>query len=241
MPKSGGNEGIGFAIPASTVRNVYEQLRGNGVVSRGSIGVFAQNITPAMAKGLDLPVQHGAMVSDVEPDGPADAAGIKRRDVIVSLNATAIESARQLSSAVYQAKAGHKVTLGVRRGQMKLGVEVVVAARSTPPPSLAALVSPQKSLIRRLGIYCIELSGQAADLIPSLRRHYGLVVAGRSPEGQAQFIDLRPGDVIHAVNNLPTSSLDLFRTRIEDLEHGDSVALQIERGGRFQYLAFEIE
>lgn len=241
MSKSGGNEGIGFAIPAGTVRNVYQQLRQNGVVARGSIGVFVQNITDAMAKGLELPVQRGVLVSDVDPDGPADNAGLRRRDVIVSFNRTAIGSSRQLRNAIFQARAGDKIKLGIRRGQTELESEVVVSARSTPPPSLATLIAPGKSLIRRLGVYCIELSGEAADLIPDLKRHYGLVVAGKSPDGQAQFIDLRPGDVIHAFNNLPIASLDLFRDKIEDLKQGDPVALQIERDGLFQYVAFDIE
>jgi S1-C subfamily serine protease len=78
-------------------------------------------------------------------------------------------------------------------------------------------------------------------MIPGLRRQYGLLVAARSPEGQAPFIDLRPGDIIHTLNNLPIALLDLFRMRIDEFKQGDSVALQIERDGHFQYVAFEID
>jgi serine protease Do len=241
MSKSGGNEGIGFAIPANEVRNVYSQLRETGVVARGYIGVFAQNITSDLATGLDLPTRQGALVADVDPDGPGENAGLQRRDIILSANGAAIESARQLNNTVYQSKAGDKIALSVRRGARKLLIDVVAAARSAPTPSLAALVSPKKSLVARLGILCVELSGEAADLIPDLRRHYGLIVASKSPEGQAQFIDLRPGDVIHTINNLPVASLDVFRQKVESFLAGDSVALQIEREGRFQYVAFEIE
>jgi S1-C subfamily serine protease len=104
-----------------------------------------------------------------------------------------------------------------------------------------ALVSPEKNLVSRLGILCIEIDKQVAELMPELRRQYGLIVAVRSPDGQAQFIDLRQGDVIHAMNNMPAISVSSFREAVEDLTRGDSVALQVERDGRFRYVAFEIE
>jgi serine protease Do len=86
VSQSGGNEGIGFAIPSNVVRNVYQQLKRKGRVSRGSIRAFVQNVTPVMAKGLGLPVQRGVVLADVEPEGPAERAGLKRKDVILSLN-----------------------------------------------------------------------------------------------------------------------------------------------------------
>ncbi len=241
ISKSGGNEGIGFAIPSNEVRNVYRQLRETGVVARGYIGVFAQNITPAMAGGLDLPLQHGALVSDVEPDGPGDNAGLKRRDIVVSLNGSAVGSARELNNAVYEAKAGDKIVLNVLRGTQDLTIEVTVTARSAPTPSLVSLISPANSLIAQLGVLCVELNDDAAALMPDLRRHYGLIVAAKSPEGLVQFIDLRPGDVIHSINNLPVSTLDALRNKLDNLHSGDSIALQIERDGRFQFVAFTIE
>jgi S1-C subfamily serine protease len=96
-------------------------------------------------------------------------------------------------------------------------------------------------MVQRLGIFCMELSGDTAELFPGLRRHYGLVVAAKSSDGLASSIDLKPGDVIHSINNLPIASLDLFRERIDALKRGDAVALQVEREGRFQYVAFDIE
>ena len=82
---------------------------------------------------------------------------------------------------------------------------------------------------------------QVVKLLPDLRRQYGLIVAAKSPEGQAQFIDLQPGDVIHGLNNLPVASLAAFQNAVKELQPGDAVVLQIERDGRFRYVAFEIE
>jgi serine protease Do len=239
--KSGGNEGIGFAIPSDVVRNVYRQLRKTGVVSRGTLGMFVQNITAPLAKGLDLAAQEGVVVADVDNDGPADIAGFKRRDIILSLNGKDIETARQFEDAIYRRSVGTKVTVGIERGTEHRSLTAKIGTHSAKEDRLAALISPAKNLIPRLGIFCLEIDDKVTRLIPELRRHYGLLVAARSVEGQAPFIDLRPGDVIHQLNNLPIGLFELFQTRIAELKPGDPVALQIEREGRLQYVAFEIE
>ncbi|HWD99404.1 MAG TPA: trypsin-like peptidase domain-containing protein [Bryobacteraceae bacterium] len=241
VSKSGGNEGIGFAIPANVVRSICDQLRKSGVVGRGEAGILVQNITPALAEGLSLPAQHGAVVADIEPGGPADIAGVKRRDVILKFDNVPILSARQFISAVYQKAAGSTISLRVKRGLREMGLSLQIRARSAPLPSLAGLISPDRNLIRRLGIYCVELSDATAELIPELRRRYGLIVAAKSSDGQAQFIDLRPGDVIDAMNNIPVASVDFFRTKVDSMKHGEAVALQVQRDGRFQFVAFNIE
>lgn len=239
--KSGGNEGIGFAIPSDLVRNVYHQLRRTGIASSGTLGIYVQNITPPMARGLDLPAQEGVVVADVDREGPGDIAGFKRLDIVLTLNGKTIETARQFDDAIYRRPAATKVSVGIERRGQHLLLTARVASHSPKEEHLAALVSPAKNLIPRLGIFCVEINDQMTRMIPGLRRQYGLLVAARSPEGQAPFIDLRPGDVIHEMNNLPIALFDLFRSRIEELKSGDPVALQIERDGRLQYVAFEIE
>lgn len=241
VSRSGGNEGIGFAIPSNVVRNVYEQLKRKGKVSRGSAGLFVQDISPVMAKGLGLPVRQGVVIADMDPDGPADKSGLKRRDVILSCNALSIDTARQFEDDIYRRKGGEKITLVVQRGAERLTVPVTIKEQSAPWDPLADLVSPEKNLVSRLGILCIEIDKDVAQLMPDLRRTYGLIVAARAPQGQAQFIDLQPGDVIHSVNNTPIADLPTFQEIIRRFKRGAAVVLQIERDGRLQYLAFEIE
>lgn len=177
----------------------------------------------------------------MERDGPAYRAGLKREDVVLTLNAKAIETARQFDDAIYRRQAGEKINLVVQRGDTRLALTPEVREQSAPSDPLAALVSPEKNLVRRLGILCIEIDKQVAAMLPDLRREYGLIVAAKSPEGQAQFIDLQPRDVIHAVNGMHMALLSAFRAKIDEFERGDAVVLQIERGGRLQYVAFEIE
>jgi serine protease Do len=242
VSQSGGNEGLGFAIPANTVRDVYRQLRKHGRVSRGEIGIYVQDITFVMAKGLSLARDHGVIVADVLPDGPAETSGLKRRDIILALDGQRIVSAGQLENHIYLRAAGDKLELRVLRGQDELmKIVPVVREREDKSNLLARLVHPEKNLISRLGILCIEIDKELAALIPGLRRDYGLIVAGKTAGGQSQFLDLQAGDIIDAVNNSPVALLDTFRSTLGELKAGDPVVLQIEREGRFQYLAFELD
>jgi serine protease Do len=241
VTQSGGNEGIGFAIPSNVVRNVYQQLRQKGHVSRGSVRAFVQNITPVLAKGLGLPVQRGVVVADVEPGGPAEQSGLKRKDIILSLNGNEVDTARRFDADINRRQGGEKLGLLVQRAGEPLTIEVVVEEQSAPWDPLADMVSPEKNLIPRLGILCIEIDQRVQEMLPDQRAQYGLIVAAKSPDGQAQFIDLQPGDVIHAVNNLPVAFLAGFQKTIDEFNRGDAVVLQIERDGRFQFVAFEIE
>lgn len=241
VTRSGGNEGIGFAIPSNVVRNVYGQLKRKGRVSRGSVGLFVQDITPVMAKGLSLPVQHGVVVGDVDPDGPADTAGLKRRDIVLKLNAHVMESARQLEDDVNRRQGGEQVEVTIQRGGERLTVPVMVKEQAAQWDPLATLASPEKSLIPRLGILCIEIDKDVAKLLPDLRRSYGLIVAAKAPQNQSQMIDLQPGDIIHTVNSTPIAVLSTFREMIDAFKPGDPVVLQVERDGRLRYVAFEIE
>ncbi|HYW42520.1 MAG TPA: trypsin-like peptidase domain-containing protein [Bryobacteraceae bacterium] len=241
VSQSGGNEGIGFAIPSNVVRNVYQQLRRKGRVARGSLGLFVQNITRVLAKGLGLPLSQGVVVADVQPDGPADRVGVKRKDIILSVNGTAIETARQFDDAIYRRQGGESVALSIRRGDETLPITAEVREESAPQDSLAALTSPEKNLVPRLGIFCIEIDKEVAQMMPDLRRTWGLIVAAKSPEGQAQFIDLQPGDVIHSLNNLMMTSVAALRSSMEGFQHGDAIVLQVERDGRLRYVAFELE
>ena len=241
VSKSGGNEGIGFAIPASVVRNVYRQLRAKGKVSRGSVGVSVENITPVLARGLALPFASGVVVDDVDSDSPGDRAGLKRKDIILSVNGRDMDTARQFENDINGRQGGEKISLSVQRGTRRMALNVEVSEQTAPFDPLATLASPDTNLVRRLGILCIEIDQQVVKLMPDLRRQYGLIVAAKSPEGQAQFIDLEPGDVIHAINNLPVVSLAAFQNAVKEFQPGDAVVLQIERDARFQYVAFEIE
>jgi serine protease Do len=242
--QSGGSQGIGFAIPSNIVQNVYQQLKSKGHVHKGEIGVFVQDITPVMAAGLQLPRPTGALVTDVEPGSPAESAGLKPRDIVLSLDNRPVEYARDFELAFYRRLKGAHVSVHVLRDGKELPKPIVIEVSEQEGEvdnALADSVKPENNLVPRLGILCIEIDTKLAKMIPDLRQPDGLIVAAKSPEGQGRYIDLQAGDVIHTLNNQPVGSLETFRTVIDGLKSGEPVALLIERSGTFRYIAFEIE
>ncbi|UCF19213.1 MAG: trypsin-like peptidase domain-containing protein [Gemmatimonadota bacterium] len=241
LSQSGGSEGIGFAAPSNIVRNVYQQIKLNGYVRRGQIGVHAQTITPVLAEGLALGRQWGVVLGDVYPGGPAARAGLQIGDIVIGLDGKAMENGRQLDVNIYRAPVGSTVTLDVLRGQERLSVPVVVVERSDDINRFFPMVSPDQNLVPRLGMLGIELRPEIAAMIPGLRSQSGVVVAARAPDAVYGRVALAPGDVIVSVNGQAVANLGQLRAAIDRMKPSDSVVLQVERRGQLQFLAFELD
>jgi serine protease Do len=241
LTQSGGSEGLGFAIPSNLVNRVYTQIRREGHVHRGRIGVYAQTITPAIAAGLGLVQDSGVILSDVEPEGPADKAGAKVGDIALTLNGKAMHTAPQLEMEVFRAPMGQKVTLAVLRGSDRLTIEVPVAESDDDPQRFADLVNPEDNLIARIGILGIGIDKKLAELLPDLRNAYGVVVAAGSTTDIASGTGLKPGDVIYSVNGSPVSTVTALKSKLNEFKTGEEVVMQIERSGRLMLVTLELE
>jgi serine protease Do len=239
--QSGGSEGIGFAIPSNAVKNVYEQIRKDGHVHRGQIGIVAQTITPEMAKGLRLPQDWGVVASDVMPDGPADKAGLKVRDIVLTLNGSTMEDAPQLETAVHRLKLSDLVKVTVLREGEKFDYTIPVIERDDDPQRFADMVNPDDNLVPKLGILGIEISEKLSSMLPELRHEYGIVVAARAPNPPYTGGALQVGDVIYDFNRTPIVTVKALRASLDTLKSGDSAVLQIERNGKLMYLTIELE
>jgi serine protease Do len=241
LTQSGGSEGIGFAVPSNIVRNVYDQIRKDGHVHRGQIGIFAQTITPVMAKGLALSQDWGVIAGDVIPDGPADKAGLKVADIIMTVNGRTMEDAPQLNTAIYRMTLGEKVDVAVLRGQQTLNVTIPVIERDDDPQRFADMVNPDDNLVPKLGILAIQINEKLAAMLPELRHEYGIVVAARAANSPYSGKGLEPGDVIYELNGTPTATIKELRAKLEEMKSGAPVVLQVERGGKLLYVAIELE
>ena len=241
LSQSGGSEGLGFAIPSNLVRGVYSQIRKEGHVHRGQLGLHAQTITPAIASGLELSQDWGVVVGDVEPDGPADAAGVKVGDIITRLDGKRMQDARQLQVNVYRYPKGEKVELEVLREGNKLQIQVPVTERMDDPQRFADMVSPENNLVPRLGILAIGIDKSLSALLPDLRKPYGVVVAAGTVADFTNGTGLEPGDVIYSVNNVPISSVAALKRKLDEYKFGDVVAMQIERSSRLMFVAVELQ
>lgn len=241
LSQSGGSEGLGFAIPSTIVRSVYQQLRKNGHVHRGEIGVSVQSVTPLLAAGFKLKQDWGVIVSDVARGSPAEEAGVQYKDVVLSLNGRPMESSSEFEIELYRTASGQKVKLDILRGEQPLTIEVAVSERTDSSDRLAQRVDPEKNLVARLGFLCIEVDREIAEMMPGLRDNYGIVVAGRAALVPGVEVPLETGDVVHAVNGESVVTLDRFRKMIDALEPGDAVVLEVERPSRRLFLTFEWE
>ena len=240
LSQSGGNEGIGFAAPSNIVRSVYEQLRRGGRVRRGVIGVRAQTITPTLAAGLGLVFDRGVVLSDVTPAGPAEAAGLRPGDIVLALDGKPMENARQFDVNLYRRAPGDSVTLSLRRGEQAIEATVGVVARPEDADRFLSMVTPEKNLILRLGVLALELDEELRRAAGPLRGRDGVLVAARST-GSDEPGELRPGDVVYAVNGVSVISLSELRSAVGRPAAGEPIVLHVERGGRLIYVVVEAE
>src|ERR1035438_6324186 len=157
LSQSGGSEGLGFAIPANIIKNVYSQIRQEGHVHRSEIGVLAQTITPQMAAGLQLSQDWGVLLSDVQPSGPADVAGLKAGDILLSLNGKPLENARQMQVNLYRYAVGARIEVQVIRDGGKQTMSVATVEQRDDPQRFADMVDPTRNLVNRLGILGIDV------------------------------------------------------------------------------------
>ncbi|MGD1024592.1 MAG: trypsin-like peptidase domain-containing protein [Candidatus Sulfotelmatobacter sp.] len=241
LSTGGGSEGLGFAIPARIVDFVYHSLRKYGHVHRVEIGAVAQEITPTIADGLHLSQRWGVIIADVKPDGPAAAAGLQVQDIVLSADDRRIETLPALSSALYLHRLDQVLELEILRGDQRKTLYVPAIEARDPMDQLFDAADPEKSLVPRLGILAVDITGDLRNQIGTLRIPGGVVVLGRAADLITPDTGLQTGDVIHSVNTTPITSMDALRAAIRSLKTGDAVVLQVERSDGLSYLGFEME
>jgi len=240
VTSSGGNQGLGFAIPSNAARFAYDQLREYGHVHRAVIGVNLQTITPSLAEGLKLPQDWGLIISDVLPDGPAAAAGVKINDILVGVDGLEVGSLPVFEHALEPHVGGDKVRLQVLRAGQRVELEVPVIVATEATEELAELADPTTNLVPTLGILGIDVSPRVADMVGGdLRISSGVIVAARAAETSGSETPLQVGDVIHGVNGRSVTNLDDLRAGLKALDASVPVVLQVERDGRLLYVTQE--
>jgi len=247
---SGGSVGIGFAIPSSLARPVIEQLKAKGKVSRGWLGVQIQELTPAIAKSLGLPNDHGALVADVNAGSPAEKAGIKQGDVILEFNGHEIVKLRDLPVVVAETSVGSSATVKVwRRGQeMTLNPTIVEQASSPQDVSTNKGLGNQPSEdvpqnASALGLKLVPLTPELRQQLKVQQNVRGVVVTSISDSSPLADSDLRAGDIIVAINQEPVSSPREAAAKLKaaQAKKGSNVLLQINRHGTNAFIAWSTQ
>jgi Do/DeqQ family serine protease len=227
---TGGNIGIGFAIPSNMVREVASQLLEHGNVQRGRIGVGIQDVTPGLAEALDLAVDRGALVTQIEPGSPAERAGLAAGDVIVAIGGETVDSSADLRNEIGLVRAGGSVELTALRGGERRTVRAEVAADNAPAAAAGAgSENPESSSL---------LAGASLEELPRDHPAYGRVqgvwVSAVAQGSPAARFNLRPNDVITGVNREPVASVAELTAALD--RASPPVALQVQREGRSLFL-----
>jgi serine protease Do len=163
-------------------------------------------------------------------------------DIIASINGKTLDNASELQLDLYRRQLGEKISLEVLRGEDHLTIGVSVAEREDDPQRFADMVTPEKNTIARLGILGIAIDKDVAQMLPDLRKSYGVIVAARtSNPPYSGSGTLQQGDVIYSVNREPIASVDALKSVLEAIKPGDPLVIQIERSGKLTFLALELE
>jgi len=240
LSQSGGNEGLGFAIPGSIVNVAYQQLRKFGHIHRAQIGIGLQSISPVLAAAMNLPRSYGVIVSDVLPNSSAMAAGVHVGDVLLTIDGRMADSVPYVSFRLMSVDAGAKVHLEVLRNRERLAFDVPVVEAPHEMDQIASIVDPEKNLVRPLGIIGVEIDQKIAAMTSDLRDPFGILVVARSNAATGD-IPLAAADVIRTLNGQPMTTLERLRAALQSLQPGAPVVLQIQREERLLFLAFTLD
>jgi serine protease Do len=232
---SGGNEGIGFAVPVNLARNVMTQILDHGKVTRGYLGVVIQPITPAMAKDLGLNKLQGALVSDVSPKGPAQASGVQRGDVILAINGNAVTDSNELRNTISMTQPGQTVKLEISRNGSTRDLDVKLG--ELPLSKEEARNQPEGSSKEALeGVSVENLDADTAAQLQLPESTKGVVVTGIDPSSPKADSGLQKGDVIQEVNHQPVRNVAEFEQAMHKA-NGDGALLLVNRGGTTLFIA----
>jgi serine protease Do len=219
MSQSGGNEGLGFAIPSATVRTAFRQLKQYGQLRKQEIGMSLQTITAPMAAALGLVRNYGVIVSDVWPGGPAAAAGLEVGDILQSVDGQVADNLPTVSYNFRLRDSSDNVQLVVLRGGKEQRLSIAPVEQRSDFDSVSAMADPEKSLVSELGILGVEIDRRIAASAKQLRDPYGIIVVARA-SGPMSEIPLLPGDVIRSVNNHQTATLQSARELVRGFKPG---------------------
>ncbi|MDZ7585160.1 MAG: DegQ family serine endoprotease [Thiobacillus sp.] len=229
--RSGGYQGVSFAIPIDVAMEVAEQLKSSGKVSRGWLGVVVQEVTADLAESFGMDRPRGALIAQVQADSPAARAGLQAADVILMFAGKPVENSGDLPRMVGMAKPGTKISLQVwRRGKaQELAVTLGELPGEEPPAGKSGKTYSRGGL---------ALSELTADQRRELGIDHGLLV--EEVTGDAARAGIRVGDVILAVNNGKVPSVEAFRKAIVAVPKGKSAALLVRRGEGSLYIPLKI-
>jgi serine protease Do len=226
-------QGIGFAIPINLAREILTQLK-TGKVTRGWLGIMIQDITPELAKSFDIQETKGVIVADIVAEGPAEKAGLRRGDVITTVNGKDVDNAHALSRLVASTAPDTNVTIQVIRDGK--GKEIKATIGTMPAEGSETTPAKKES---SWGVTVQNLTPELAQRFGWDQNEYGVVISNVQPGSPAADSKLRQGDLIKEVNRQKIQNLKDYNQTLQKAKKGESLLLLIKRGERTFYVALK--
>jgi len=230
---TGGNVGIGFAIPIDIAKGILKDLRERGTVTRGWLGVMIQKITPDLAKSFGLSQSEGALVGDVIPDGPAAKGGVKRGDVIVMFDGQQVKDMEDLPKIVAATRPNSVVDVEVIRDGSRMTLSVSIELLEDSQETVVAKADP-------LGLQVQDITEGLAQSL-KLESVEGVLVSDVTAGNAAAEAGIRRGDVISEINRSIVKDMRDYQNLMASVQKGSSVLFLVKRGGSTIYIAVKVE
>jgi serine protease Do len=237
--QTGGYQGVGFAVPTSMSKPIYESLIKNGKVVRGYLGVGIQDLNQDLAKSFGIKHAQGALVSDVKEGSPADRAGLKQGDVVISYQGSAVGDAVALQRMVTRTTVGSKVPATIIRDGQQKELTIIIGEQ----PDVAAIAKAEtqgREEFAFAGVAVQDLDRETAKELGIKGKMQGVVVRSVEPDSEAEKAGLIPGDVIREINRKPVKSVKDFERASSAVKKGDNVLILINRRGSSLFLSAKV-
>jgi serine protease Do len=230
--RTGGNLGIGFAIPINSAKEILSELIKKGKVTRGWLGVSIQRVTPEIAQALGLEKNSGALVSNIVEGSPAAQAGVQAGDVIVEFGGEKIDDSTKLPAIVARIEVGRTVNMTVLRDKQRIPLTVKIAELKEEEVVASA---PQSG---NLGMTVQNMTPEMAKTL-GLNRTDGVVITAVQPQSVAAEAGLQRGDVILEINRQKIGNAAEFRKTLDQAKPGGNLLFLVQRGGNSLFLALK--
>ncbi len=234
--RSGGYQGIGFAIPINMVKTIMKDLVEKGKVTRGWLGVVIQDVDPALAKSFNVAVTEGVLVSDIQDNSPAKEAGFERGDIVIDYEGKSIRDVNHLRNTVAQTEVGKKVKVKVLRdGKEK---ELTVQIGEQPADLFAKGPGGEAPSTKDLGMTVQNFTKELAKSL-GIEEQSGVIVSEVQPGSAADMSDIREGDLIKEVNRKKVSNVAEFKKAVNEGDKEKGILLLVKRGEFSRYVVIK--
>jgi len=238
LSRSGGNQGIGFAIPTNLSRDIMESLVKDGHVTRGYLGVMIQDVTPGLAKEFNLKDRQGALIGDVVPKGPAEKAGLKSGDVVLEFNGKAVRDSRQFKLQVARVKPGESVPVKVLRNGSTKSIDVTINELPGSEKLAKADTGNDNESEALKGVAVSDLNARTRQELKIPSNVQGAVVTDIDESSVAREAGLKPGDVILEINRQPVKNAE-DAVRLTERPKDKTTLLRVWSNGGSRYVVVD--